>query len=154
MDPALETLVWKRAGSCCEYCQMPHGLTVLPFQIDHVIAEQHGGRAIPENLALSCMICNVHKGPNIASIDPQTSALVPLFHPRRDTWADHFAWSGPHLVGLTAVGRATIAVLAINMKARVALRASLIQEGVFPPAQKAPDQPCEAAGAMLTLAAS
>jgi hypothetical protein len=141
MDPALEKMVWERAGSRCEYCQMPHGLTVLPFQIDHVIAEQHGGCAVPENLALSCMICNVHKGPNIASIDPQTAALVPLFNPRRDTWADHFAWNGPHLAGLTPVGRATIAVLAINMKARVALRASLIQEGAFPPAPNPPGKP-------------
>jgi hypothetical protein len=133
MDAALEKQIWDRAGARCEYCQMPHGLTVLPFQIDHVIAEQHGGPTTPDNLALACMICNVHKGPNIASIDAVTGALVPLYHPRRDKWADHFRWNGPLVVGLTPVGRATLAVLAINMNARVVLRASLMREGSFPP---------------------
>lgn len=136
MDRALEQLVWQRADSICEYCHMPHGLTVLPFQIDHIIAEQHGGPTRSENLALSCLICNATKGPNIASIDAVTGSLVPLFNPRRDLWHEHFQWDGPRLVGLTPVGRVTVSILAINLKARVLLRMSLIEEGVFPPPQK------------------
>ncbi len=112
---------------------MPFGMTVLPFQIDHIIAEQHGGQTISDNLALACLLCNANKGPNIASIDPDTQLLVPLFNPRRERWDEHFSWEGPRLIGLTGVGRATIAVLAINMRARVLIRASLIEEGVFPP---------------------
>jgi hypothetical protein len=132
-DPVLEQFVWQRANSICEYCRMPHGLTVLPFQIDHIIAQQHRGPTVPENLALACLLCNVHKGTNIASHDPVTAALVPLFHPRNDDWATHFEWDGPVLIGLTPIGRATIEILAINLKARVLVRTSLIREGVFPP---------------------
>jgi hypothetical protein len=39
----------------------------------------------------------------------------------------------PALVGLTPVGRTTIAVLEINLDYRVAFRQGLIDEGVFPP---------------------
>jgi hypothetical protein len=38
------------------------------------------------------------------------------------------------LVGRTAIGRTTIAVLEINDPARVALRTALIEEGLSPPA--------------------
>lgn len=48
---------------------MPQTLYRSPFQIDHIIARQHGGRTSPDNLALSCFHCNTHKGPNIARID-------------------------------------------------------------------------------------
>jgi hypothetical protein len=132
MDRNLEQLVWQRANSICEYCHMPQYLTVMRFQIDHIIAEQHGGLTIADNLALSCLLCNACKGPNIASIDQITQSLVPLFNPRRQVWDEHFKWNGPRLIGLTPIGRATIAVLSINLKARVLVRASLIEEGVFP----------------------
>ena len=55
MNEALERLVWDRAQSTCEYCQLPQSLDVLPFQIDHVIAEQHHGATDAENLALCCL---------------------------------------------------------------------------------------------------
>lgn len=80
-----------------------------------------------------CCFCNAFKGPNIAGRDRQTGDTVRLFHPRRDTWTDHFQWDGPLLTARTAIGRATIAVLRINLPYRVAVRASLIEEGVFSP---------------------
>jgi hypothetical protein len=43
--------VWKRAGERCEYCLIPQWALPLPFQIDHIIAEKHGGRAVEDNLA-------------------------------------------------------------------------------------------------------
>src|SRR5439155_7190530 len=46
-----------RAGRC-EYCRFPARLTRVPFQIDHIIAEKHGGRTTFENLALSWFFCN------------------------------------------------------------------------------------------------
>jgi hypothetical protein len=58
---------------------------------------------------------------------------VPLFHPRRDGWNDHFQWNGPRLFGSTDVGKVTIDVLAINLPYRVNLRAALIAEGISPP---------------------
>jgi len=114
-----------------EYCRVPEALDPLPFQVDHVISRQHGGRTVPENLAWSCLHCNKHKGPNIASHDPLTGKLVPLFHPRRQDWDRHFSWNGAKLVGRTRNGRATIRVLAINDPNSVAFRAELMDEAVF-----------------------
>jgi hypothetical protein len=85
------------------------------------------------NLALACTKCNLYKGPNLSGIDPLAERIVPLFHPRRDSWADHFQWRGPRIVGLTATGRATIRVLNMNNPASVSIRRSLIAEGRFPP---------------------
>jgi hypothetical protein len=131
MRKSLEQRVWRRARDACEYCQIPQALYRSPFQIDHIIARQHGGRTLSTNLALSCYHCNLHKGPNIAGIDPVSGELTRLFHPRRDTWSRHFEWDGPELMGRTAIGRTTIAVLAINDPVYVAVRVALINEGAF-----------------------
>jgi hypothetical protein len=131
MDPSLQDLVWLRAESRCEYCQFPADLALLPFQIDHIIAEKHGGTTVSDHLALSCERCNSHKGPNIAGY--LDGRHVRLFNPRRDCWSDHFAWNGPYLVGKTDIGTVTIDVLAINLRYRVAIRTALIEEGIFPP---------------------
>ncbi len=137
MDPALDAFVRARAQHVCEYCRVPQSAYDVRFPIDHIIAQQHGGRTEPENLALCCYACNRHKGPNIAGIDPETSALTPLFHPRRDRWSDHFGWQGALVIGRTAAGRATIAVLAMNHARAVAVREALIHEKrfLFPPAE-------------------
>jgi len=136
MNLRLERLVWRRAGNVCEYCRMPRDYDDLPFQIDHIIARKHDGPTTARNLALACFLCNNHKGPNIAGRDPRTGRIVRLFHPRRHQWQEHFQWDGPRLVGLTAIGRATIAVLEINLSHRIALRQALIEENLFPPTLK------------------
>ncbi len=133
MIPFLDRLVRKRAGFACEYCRMPQQFDELPFEIDHVIAKQHRGETVAENLALTCFACNHHKGPNLSGIDPKTRRITRLFHPRRHKWDRHFRWRGPVLVGRSAIGRATVAVLAINLPYRVALRQALIEDGLFPP---------------------
>jgi 5-methylcytosine-specific restriction endonuclease McrA len=132
MDQQLRELVWKRAESTCEYCHMPQSLDPLPFEVDHIVARKHGGATVEDNLALSCFACNNRKGPNIAGRDSQTGEIVPLFNPRHDRWQDHFGWNGALLTGRTPTGRATIDVLCINLPHRVAFRASLVSEGVFP----------------------
>jgi hypothetical protein len=133
MDRTLEELVWERAESRCEYCQMHQEHDGFVHEVDHVIALKHHGPTVAANLALACFPCNNHKGPNLAGIDPRTKKLTKLFHPRRHKWARHFRWNGPNLVGQTAIGRVTIAVLEINAADRVLLRQALIEEGVFPP---------------------
>src|SRR5439155_10585908 len=75
----------------------------------------------------------VSRAATCPGVDPRTRRLTRLFHPRRRKWSQHFRWNGPVLVGRTAIGRTTIAVLRINLPARVDHRASLIAEGVFPP---------------------
>jgi len=131
MDEALVALVWERAKRVCEYCQLPEACSLLTFEIDHIIARKHGGKTVARNLALSCFYDNSFKGPNIAGLDPLTGELARLFNPRRQKWPRHFRWDGPILIGRTAVGRATINVLRINLSIRVGHRKSLIAEGLF-----------------------
>ena len=104
---------------CCEYCRTPQDVEDLPAEIDHIIAEVHGGRTAASNLALSCLHCSRHKGPNLSGIDPRTGLLSRLFHPHRHSWSYHFRWDGAS--GRTAIGRTTIRVLRINVPLRVVL---------------------------------
>lgn len=131
MNRTLIDQVRRRAADLCEYCRMPAPFDPMPFQVDHIIAEQHGGKTQLLNLAWSCLHCNKHKGPNIASIDPVTNEVVALFNPRRQRWERHFTWDGPFLVGRTRIARATIRALAINDPDAVAFRMELIEEGVY-----------------------
>jgi len=133
MNSALEQLVWRRAKARCEYCQLPQSFSPLPHAIDHIIARQHDGPTKAENLALACFFSNSYKGPNISGLNPQTGRTVRLFNPRKDRWARHFEWNGPHLVGRTHTGRVTLALLEINRPEAVEFREYLILEGSFPP---------------------
>lgn len=112
---------------------MPQRADEATFEVDHIDARKHGGPSVAGNLCLSCYHCNVHKGSDLASIDPRTGKLTSLFHPRRRRWAAHFRWDGATLVGRTAIGRVTVALLRINDPFRVELRAELIREGLLPP---------------------
>jgi hypothetical protein len=85
----------------------------------HEIAVKHGGRAVEENLALCCTVCNRFKGGDIASIDPETGQLTPLFHPRRDRWDDHYRLSDGEILALTPRGRVTIRLLRMNRPTRI-----------------------------------
>jgi hypothetical protein len=133
MDELLARKVRERAVHACEYCRMPQAYyPTTPFPIDHIIARQHGGLTVLGNLALSCLHDNSHKGPNIAGIDPLTRKITKLFNPRRHKWDRHFRWDGPALRGRTAIGRTTIIVLVMNHPDVLAVRQSLIEEGLFP----------------------
>jgi hypothetical protein len=76
------------------------------------------------NLALACIDCNLHKGPNLTGVDPQTRRITPLFHPRRDRWNDHFKWRGIYITGKTATGRTTVRMLQMNSEEQLSLRSS------------------------------
>jgi len=126
IDAATRRLVRERAGHRCEYCRLAQAHQPFPaFPVDHIIARQHGGTDAADNLALSCYHCNLHKGPNLTGIDPESGALTPLFHPRRTVWDAHFLLRDALIVGLTAVGRTTVYVLAMNAAERVQLRREL-----------------------------
>jgi hypothetical protein len=90
MDAALVELVRRRAAGRCEYCHLPQQFSELRFHVEHIIPRQHGGTDDAENLALACPDCNLVKGPNLTGVEPGTHQVVRLFHPRRDTWAEHF----------------------------------------------------------------
>jgi 5-methylcytosine-specific restriction endonuclease McrA len=79
MDERLDLEVRRRARGLCEYCRMPQTASQFRHVADHIIAPQHGGDTTEKNLALCCGRCNLHKGPNIAGIDPASGVLTRLF---------------------------------------------------------------------------
>jgi hypothetical protein len=107
----------------------PQSASRFRYVLDHIIAKQHGGKTELDNLALCCGQCNRYKGPNLASIDPQTKRVTRLFHPRRERWNRHFRYDGAVLIGLTSIARATIAALRINLPLRIAVRQALLETG-------------------------
>ena len=98
------------------------------FRVEHIIARKHGGPDETDNLAWACIFCNLYKGPNLTSFDPDSGELTRLFHPRRDQWEEHFRIVGAQIIGLTPVGRTTCWLLEINSEILTSLRASLIRE--------------------------
>ncbi len=120
-----------RADHQCEYCLTPALLSFLPLQVDHVVAQKHGGQTVPENLALSCAVCNQHKGSDLSSIDPANGALTPLYHPRENRWSEHFELKGLLIAPKTAMGRVTVRLLQFNLPERVTERQWYLIAGAF-----------------------
>lgn len=54
MDETLEKVVRRRARDCCEYCRLPEPFSSTPFEVEHIIAKQHGGSDVASNRALAC----------------------------------------------------------------------------------------------------
>ncbi len=128
---SLRELVYDRAKGCCEYCLIPEVAAFSSHQIDHIIAQKHGGLTKPENLALSCSLCNKFKGSDLTSIDPQTGKITPLYHPRADCWSEHFKLTAESCQPLTAKGRATVQLLKLNRSDRVSERKILLEAGIL-----------------------
>ncbi len=106
--------------------------------MDHIVPSTKGGGDDLSNLALCCYVCNSTKGAKTHARDPETAGLQPIFNPRRQGWSDHFEWSddGLRIVGLTPVGRATIAALRLNRSSLLVSRQVWVQWGVHPPATR------------------
>jgi hypothetical protein len=85
-----------------------------------------------DNLAYACFRYNAQKGSDIASLDPRTGEMVPLFDPRRQRWSSHFVLRGFVIEPLTPQGEVTARLLKLNMDRRVAGRRLLIALGRFP----------------------
>lgn len=132
VSATLRQSVIDRAGDCCEYCLLSQEDNFLPFEVDHVRAEKHGGATTSENLALSCSNCNGFKGSDIGSIDPQTDNLVPLFNPRRQVWSEHFRLDGAKIEPLTPEGRVTVFLLRLNRPESITEREALITLNRYP----------------------
>jgi hypothetical protein len=128
----LRAEVARRARQRCEYCLIDEDDAGFPHQVDHVLSRKHGGSSTSENLAYACVVCNRHKGSDVASIDPDTGEIVPLFHPRRARWADHFRLSGPLIEPISSIGRATARLLQLNAPERILERRLLQSLGRYP----------------------
>jgi hypothetical protein len=77
----------------CAYCQGAETLMGVTFEIEHIIPVSMGGETHLHNLCLSCPTCNRHKANRIKVHDSENGAAIPLFHPRKQAWSDHFVWS-------------------------------------------------------------
>ncbi|HEY4235059.1 MAG TPA: HNH endonuclease signature motif containing protein [Lacipirellulaceae bacterium] len=121
--------VARRAANRCEYCLIHQDDSASRHQVDHIVAEKHGGDTALTNLALSCLPCNRRKSSDIGSNDPATGQFTRLFNPRGQSWIDHFRLDGPRIVGITAVGRTTVEFLKLNAPERLLERADLIHAG-------------------------
>ena len=129
IDEALREFVRRRAGDRCEYCRLPQHAVAGRFHVEHIVAQQHRQDDGSANLALACARCNLQKGTNLATVDPVTGEVVPIFNTRMDNWSEHVAFRGSEIRGLTPTGRATVRLLQMNAPHRVELRSSLLAAG-------------------------
>ncbi len=131
----LQRRVRGRFANGCAYCRTAEHLTVTVFEFDHIVARSVGGETSFENLCLSCPMCNRYKSDSALATDPLTATEVPLFDPQKSVWTDHFEWSEEktELIGLTAIGRATIAELKMNRIVMIRVRRMWVAMGEHPP---------------------
>ncbi|MFN6514697.1 MAG: HNH endonuclease [Nostoc sp. CreGUA01] len=128
----LRQLVVKKASGRCEYCLIHQDFSIYTHEVDHIIALKHGGETIIENLALSCLSCNRHKGSDFATVDWITQEIVPLFNPRRQIWDEHFYLEGARIEGKTQIGQGTAKLLQFNVANRVLQRQVLMTQEQYP----------------------
>lgn len=132
---AVRKHIAQQARHRCGYCQTQERVSGIPLTLEHIIPRVAGGGDEEENLWVSCRLCNESKGVQTKAIDPQAGNMTPLYNPRTQTWAQHFAWSddGTEIVSLTDVGRATVDALSLNTEFRVRSRAIWVEAGYHPP---------------------
>jgi hypothetical protein len=134
----LRVLIAEAERHRCAYCQSAVTIVGMPFEIDHVIPQSLGGLTSLENLCLCCSPCNERKACRTTAIDPSTGKRATLFHPRRQSWSQHFRWidEGLRIEGLTPTGRATVLALQLNRPILVTARQSWVRVGWHPPKEK------------------
>lgn len=132
----IQQQVRDRASYLCEYCHASEQWQYVKFTVDHILPISLGGTDGLENLALACFHCNRRKTNRITAVDPESGEAVPLFNPRQCSWREHFVWSIDRLqvIGLTTIGRATIAALDLNRERIIHIRAADVEIGRHPPA--------------------
>jgi hypothetical protein len=129
----LRQLVSQRAQGRCEYCLLHEDFSIYTHEVDHVIAQKHDGPTTAENLALSCLSCNRHKGTDLTTFDPATGEIATLFNPRSQVWLEHFLLNNNGSIdGITPIGRATAKLLMFNTPTRILERQILITRGDYP----------------------
>lgn len=132
----VQAFIRERAAGLCEYCHTKEQWQYIRFTVDHVIPLSKGGSNDQTNLALACFHCNRRKSNRLTAIDPDIGRKVDLYNPRKHNWPDHFVWSadGLRVVGLTSIGRATVAALDFNRERVLNIRSADIAVHRHPPA--------------------
>ena len=128
------TQVALRAGHRCEYCHAPEAIFNLPLEVEHNVPVSRGGDDTAANWALACRACNLYKATHVSGNEPESLAIVSLFHPREDQWEDHFrvAAESGEIEGLTPIGRVTVVRLGMNSAGQVVARQQWMRLGLFP----------------------
>jgi HNH endonuclease len=131
----IKKFVFERAGFICEYCLALLAYSPQPFDAEHVIPVSKDRSDDVDNLACACGGCNGSKYNKTHAADPFDGKIVPLFHPRQMSWNEHFIWSPDflHIVGITAIGRATVEALDLNRIGLLNFRRALLRLGAHPP---------------------
>lgn len=127
-------IVAARADYRCEHCHAPQRAFNFALEVEHIHPRSAGGDNAHDNLALSCASCNGFKSDAVAEQDEVEGRLVLLFHPRRDLWEQHFAFDFEltHIVGITAIGRATVTRLKMNSPFQIRARQHWILMELYP----------------------
>ena len=135
IPPALRERVAGQARRRCGYGLTAEDVVGSAMEIDHLLPEAQGGLTEEGNLWLACSECNTFKHDRISALDPLTGEVAALFNPRQQHWHDHFIWTdaGDYIIGLTTIGRATVAALKLNRPLVVRARRLWVRIGVHPP---------------------
>ncbi|MBI3979973.1 MAG: HNH endonuclease [Chloroflexi bacterium] len=133
----LRARVAAQAQHRCEYCLTSQRVSGAQMQVDHVVPVSQGGTSDEANLSLACAWCNSFKSATTRAADRETGEGAQIFNPRTQVWTDHFRWSddGTLIVGLTAVGRATVLALRLNNEFIVLARRLWVLAGWHPPTE-------------------
>lgn len=131
----LRARIREQAADRCGYCLSPQHLVLGPLEIEHIVPTASGGTNDEENLWLACRMCNSFKSTQTHAVDPATGRRSRLFNPRIEPWSRHFHWSddATQIIGVTAIGRATVAALKLNHVIAVMVRQSWVVAGWHPP---------------------
>jgi HNH endonuclease len=133
MNP-LYARVAQRARHRCEYCHAPEVIFNFPFEVEHVIPTSQQGNDDETNTALACRACNLKKSDHVTGIDESTQAEIHLFNPREDRWEVHFQVDTEtgEILGLSTMGRATVARLDLNAPAQLQARQQWMRLKLYP----------------------
>jgi hypothetical protein len=131
---ALRKRVHSHFLESCGYCKTQEYLTVVTFEVEHIVPRSLGGATEFDNLCLACPSCNRFKSNRVQGVS-EDGQECRLFHPHKDLWLEHFDWSvnGTLIVGLTEIGHATIQLLRMNRPALVEVRSLWVLLGKHPP---------------------
>lgn len=131
----IRSKVMLRSEHCCEYCKSQDKFSPVFFTIDHIVPILSGGTTDVQNLAYACPLCNRLKWQKVLAVDPVTDNTIRIFNPRSDVWEEHFQWSEDYLqiVGITAIGRATVSALQLNRTKLLLYRKEMLEIGQHPP---------------------
>lgn len=93
-----EHYFWHQGSRCC-YCSMELQPNARVFDAEHILDKSGFPEFMfhPENLAVSCVLCNMHKSAKTVLSDnterplsvPSDSAEYKILHPHLDEWSHH-----------------------------------------------------------------